>query len=102
MHADDFEHCGRILPPGAGKAPQITDSRPTLGVQASNPNLTAWHSSAPCKPQVTPVLASSRFVGWVETLGGSVGTAARDTALTVAGRLGVAEAVFVQGAVPRV
>ena len=51
---------------------------------------------------VEPVLQSSRFVGWLETQGGPVGTLVRDVALFAAGRLGVAEAIYVNGAAPRV
>lgn len=51
---------------------------------------------------VEPVLQKSRFIGWLETQSGSLGTLARDAALTAAGKLGVAEFIFVDGAVPRV
>ena len=56
---------------------------------------------------VAPVLRSSVFVGWLETLGGdfgggAAGAAIRDAAIFTAGRLGVAEAIFVNGAAPRV
>ena len=40
---------------------------------------------------VEPVLQKSRFIGWLETQSGSLGTLARDAALTAAGKLYDAE-----------
>lgn len=54
------------------------------------------------KPETASVLAKSVIVGAIETLGGSIGEALRDNFFFGMWKGGVAERVFMDGAMPKV
>lgn len=54
------------------------------------------------KPETTSVLAKSVIVGGIETLGGVAGEAFRNNFFFGTWKLGVAEKIFMDGAMPKV